>query len=103
LNLRPDLILEWDRRPVAVVDMKWKGWNSSGPLPPDFYQVVTYAGILGVERAVLVYAGKRDRLWSYPLGGNPVTVEVRCLRVTGSRQQCERSLRRLVGQLLRSR
>jgi hypothetical protein len=44
---------------------------------------------------VLVYPGKRDRGWHYALLQAPVRVAVRTLRVTGTAEECRRSLRRL--------
>jgi 5-methylcytosine-specific restriction enzyme subunit McrC len=90
LHLRPDLVL--DR---VVLDVKWKRAAGCPLLPADVYQVSTYASFLGVHRAVLVYPGRRDHLWQYRLPQDRLRLEVRTLRVVGSRRACERSLRRL--------
>jgi 5-methylcytosine-specific restriction enzyme subunit McrC len=100
LLMRPDVTIERGGRPSLLVDAKWKR-PARGHVPTaDVYQMLAYAAGLGVGRVVLVYPGKRDRGWHYVLVQAPVRVEVRTLRVTGTAEECRRSLRRL-GQLLR--
>ena len=82
-------------QPVLVVDVKWKVLAGSPVVIDDVYQVLAYGAGLGVRRAVLVYPGRRDRLWAYRLRRSPILVEVRTLRVVGSRQACRLSLQRL--------
>jgi 5-methylcytosine-specific restriction enzyme subunit McrC len=102
LTLRPDVAIERGGHPVLVVDAKWKDVTAGPPATTDLYQVLAYCTGLGVRRAVLVYPGRRDRVFEYALLRAPVRVEVCSLRVTGSRAACQRSLRRF-GQMLRRR
>jgi 5-methylcytosine-specific restriction enzyme subunit McrC len=95
LHLRPDLTIDRAGRPVAVLDAKWKRGVGALPVTEDWHQVLAYAAALGVRRALLIYPGRRDRAWRFPLARTPVVVEVRTLRVLGTRQACERSLARL--------
>jgi 5-methylcytosine-specific restriction enzyme subunit McrC len=90
--MRPDIVIQRDGRPIAVLDLKWK--KGTG-LTSDVYQVLAYCTALGVRRAVLVYPGRRDRLWKYELAKTPVIVEMRTLRVVGPRAACLHSLDRL--------
>lgn len=92
LQMRPDIVLLRNGEPVLVIDAKWKLLRRSPLVTDDVYQVLAYCTALGVRRAVLVYPGKRDRVWKYPLAHAPITVEIRKLRVVGSRKQCRRSL-----------
>jgi 5-methylcytosine-specific restriction enzyme subunit McrC len=96
LLMRPDVTIDHDGRPVVVVDVKWKRQPASALVRPDLHQVLAYATALGARRAVLVYPGRRDCRWIYSLARAPVEVEVRTLRVVGSRDACVRSLRRLI-------
>ena len=64
-------------------------------LTADVYQALAYAVALGAERAVLVYPGRRDRCWVYPLTESPIRLEIRTLRIMGHRPALARSLRRL--------
>jgi 5-methylcytosine-specific restriction enzyme subunit McrC len=100
IHLRPDITIGSAGRPVLVIDAKWKRLKGTPLVTPDVYQVLAYCTALGVRRAVLVYPGRRDRVWQYRLAQAPVEVEIRTLRVTGSRQACEDSHKKL-GRLVR--
>jgi hypothetical protein len=93
LQMRPDLIVRGPAGRV-IVDAKWKRLRRSPLRPADVYQVLAYAAALGAARAVLVYPGRHDRVWHYPLDRGPA-LEVRTLRVIGEWPQLERSLGRL--------
>jgi 5-methylcytosine-specific restriction enzyme subunit McrC len=95
ISLRPDLTVDRAGRPVLVVDAKWKGLAGSPLVTPDLYQVLAYCTALGVKRALLVYPGRHDREWVYALAREPVRLDIRTLRVSGSPEACARSLRRL--------
>jgi 5-methylcytosine-specific restriction enzyme subunit McrC len=95
IEMRPDVTVEQGGQPVLVVDAKWKRLKGSPLVTEDLYQVLAYATALAVQRAALVYPGKRDRAWTYLLARAPVRLAIHTLRVTGSREACERSLRRL--------
>jgi 5-methylcytosine-specific restriction enzyme subunit McrC len=55
LELRPDVVVYRQDRPVAVVDAKYKLRGGGVPGNPDAYQVLAYARRYGVRRAWLVY------------------------------------------------
>jgi 5-methylcytosine-specific restriction enzyme subunit McrC len=95
LQMRPDMLVRAGDQPQQVIDAKWKVLSRSPLRTDDVYQVLAYCTALGVPQAVLVYPGKRDRVWRYPLTRSPVVVEIRTLRVVGSRSECRLSLRRL--------
>jgi 5-methylcytosine-specific restriction enzyme subunit McrC len=102
IPLRPDVTISRGGRAAVVVDAKWKRLRDSPLVTEDVYQVLAYCTALGAGRAVLVYPGRRDRVFKYRLERAPVELEVRALRVVGPREMCNRSLRRL-GRALRSR
>jgi 5-methylcytosine-specific restriction enzyme subunit McrC len=95
LHLRPDVVIERDGAPRLVLDAKWKRLGRTALPTDDVYQVLAYAAALAAPRAVLVYPGGRDRRWTYPLAEPGPALEVWTLRVTGSREACARSRRRL--------
>jgi 5-methylcytosine-specific restriction enzyme subunit McrC len=95
LLMRPDVMVDREGLPALVIDAKWKSLPGSPLVTDDVYQVLAYCVALGVGRAVLVYPGRRDRVWQYDLARTQVAVEIRTLRVTGSGRACARSLRRL--------
>jgi 5-methylcytosine-specific restriction enzyme subunit McrC len=101
LSMRPDLILEREGRPELVVDAKWKRLPQGALLTGDVYQVLAYCAALGIERAALVYPGRRSRKWEYRFERSPVRLEVHTLRVVGSREKCLAAARRLVHLLRR--
>ena len=65
IQLRPDVVIHGDGRPLLVVDAKWKRLLGSPLVTPDLYQVLAYCTTLPVRRALLVYPGRRDRVWHY--------------------------------------
>src|SRR5262249_40443884 len=96
LEIRPDLLVARGSRPLLVLDAKWKRLPGSPLLREDVYQVLAYCTALGLEQALLVYPGRRDRAWGYDFVHAPVRLTVRTLRVVGAREALRRSLRRLV-------
>ncbi len=96
IQLRPDFTIAVDGRLALVGDAKWKSLIGSPLVTADLYQVIAYCAALGgVKHGLLVYPGRRDRVWSYVLPRGSMSVEIRTLRVTGKREDCARSLRRL--------
>jgi 5-methylcytosine-specific restriction enzyme subunit McrC len=92
IHIRPDLTIDANGRPVVVIDAKWKRRAGCPVVTEDVYQVLAYATALGARRAVLVYPGRRDRRWCYPLAHSPISLDICTLRVVGSREKCVRSL-----------
>jgi hypothetical protein len=93
--MRPDLTIDRNGRPVVVVDAKWKRRASCPVVTEDVYQVIAYATALGARRAVLVYPGRRDRVWQYPLAGSLIRLDFFALRAIGPREECRRSRAKL--------
>ncbi|MEV5144907.1 restriction endonuclease [Streptomyces sp. NPDC052727] len=62
VRMRPDLVVRTgdDRTPLAVVDAKYKVEKADGLLNADLYQALTYATVLGLREAHLVYAAGRQ-------------------------------------------
>lgn len=102
LEMRPDVTVRRDGRPVLVVDAKWKR-PAGAPEAADLYQMLAYCTGLGAGRAVLVYPWRRDGVRIYALRGGAIAVEVRSLRVIGDAVRRRRSLRRLACGLRQSR
>lgn len=94
VTIRPDLTIERDGRTILVVDAKWKRWTGSAETG-DLYQVLAYGTALGVEAVVLVYPGKRWRCQEYRFRHTPLRLLLCTLHVTGTRERCLRSVRRL--------
>jgi 5-methylcytosine-specific restriction enzyme subunit McrC len=95
IPMRPDITVNRGGRPMVVIDAKWKRLRGSPVVTDDVYQVLAYCTALGAFRGMLIYPGRRDRLWTYRLEHGPVELDIRTLRVVGARQVCGRSLRRL--------
>jgi 5-methylcytosine-specific restriction enzyme subunit McrC len=102
IQLRPDFTVAAGGRPFLVGDAKWKSLAGVPVVTADFYQVLSYCTALGIQRGLLVYPGRRDRRWSYCLARVPITVEIRTLCVSGTRDSCARSLGRLSRSVTRS-
>jgi 5-methylcytosine-specific restriction endonuclease McrBC regulatory subunit McrC len=94
IALRPDIALLHRGRPVLAIDAKWKRPPRVNLDIGDLHQALAYGAALGVRRVVLVYPGRRDRAWTYPIR-SAFDVQVRVLRVVGPGEACRVSLRRL--------
>jgi 5-methylcytosine-specific restriction enzyme subunit McrC len=94
LTIRPDLTIDREGRPVLVADVKWKRRGTSPPTA-DLYQVLAYGTTLAVENVALVYPGKRWRTEQYRFTHTSVRLMVYTLPVSGTRETCLRSRRRL--------
>jgi 5-methylcytosine-specific restriction enzyme subunit McrC len=95
LQLRPDVVIYQVGKPCAVLDAKWK-WRPGIPfIARDVHQAIAYAAILGVEKTLLVYPGRRDCFRRYPLRFGSGTFEIRKLRVIGSAAELAESSKRL--------
>jgi 5-methylcytosine-specific restriction enzyme subunit McrC len=102
VSMKPDLLVTHQGRPMLVVDAKWKRLRQGLPETADLYQMLAYCTALGVDRAALVYPGRRNRLWTYRIGEVGVEVGVHTLCVTAAPRRCRGSLRRLGRALRRS-
>jgi 5-methylcytosine-specific restriction endonuclease McrBC regulatory subunit McrC len=95
LSIRPDVVVRNVERPVLVVDAKWKRSRGSPLIVEDVYQVLAYLTSLGVQTGMLIYPDRRDRHWEYPLVHAGKRLLIRTTRITGTREDCNRSRRRL--------
>ena len=60
VRMRPDLLLLAGQQPVAVGDAKYKELRRVGDWEhPDLYQLLAYCVRFGLDRGLLIYAGKR--------------------------------------------
>jgi 5-methylcytosine-specific restriction enzyme subunit McrC len=100
VTMRPDLSIDQEGRPVLVVDAKWKRLPKS-LVTADLYQVLAYGSTLGAEGVILVYPGRRWRVWEYRFTHTPLGLTVFTLRVGGTREACVRSAGHL-GQMLKA-
>jgi len=55
IGIRPDMVVYFGTKPMAVLDAKYKVRSKSAPKPGDAVQVLAYARRYGVRRAWLVY------------------------------------------------
>jgi 5-methylcytosine-specific restriction enzyme subunit McrC len=101
VSLRPDITIDRGGCPVLILDAKWKRLGQT-VVTTDLYQVITYAAALGVDHAVLVYPGRQDGLWTYPLMHSRARIDVRTLCVTASPRVCLKSLEGLGRKLRQS-
>jgi 5-methylcytosine-specific restriction endonuclease McrBC regulatory subunit McrC len=101
LNLRPDVVIR-SKSGHSVIEVKWKEFTGQ-PEADDLHQIVAYAGALKARHAVLVYPGRRHQTRSYRMHSGTTQVQFTTLRMTGSQEQCERSLRRLARRITSAR
>ncbi len=101
LTIRPDVLLLRDGSPLLVVDAKWKRLARGQPETADLYQMLAYCTALDIQQAALIYPGRRNRAWTFPLRQTPVRIGVHTLTVTASPERCRGALRRLADALIR--
>lgn len=90
IRVVPDLIFYRDGIPVLVADIKYKAPRDGFPKEADLYQVAAYSRMLGVDRAVLIYAGAVPRSLRLPsLRYGAVQVDVLRFDLGGSRAELE--------------
>jgi 5-methylcytosine-specific restriction enzyme subunit McrC len=56
VRMRPDLVWRQGRRPMAVLDAKYKHERPAGYPDADLYQMLAYCTALGLRRGHLIYA-----------------------------------------------
>jgi 5-methylcytosine-specific restriction enzyme subunit McrC len=100
VSMKPDLLVSHQGQPMLLVDAKWKRLREGFPETADLYQMLAYCSALAVDRAALVYPGRRDRVGSYRIREAGVEVSVHTLCVTAAPRRCRKALRRL-GRMLR--
>ncbi|HLW68949.1 MAG TPA: hypothetical protein VKS79_26795 [Gemmataceae bacterium] len=98
LFLRPDVVIQ-RKSDCSVVDVKWKDFTGQ-PDADDLHQILAYAGALDANRAILVYPGRRYQSQVYRMQNARTQIEFVTLRMTGSREQCARSLQRLARRII---
>jgi 5-methylcytosine-specific restriction enzyme subunit McrC len=91
-ELQPDLLVQKDGKPWAVLDAKWKVAN---PEADDLHQVLAYATLTGAPEVALVYPGKSDELAHFATPGRRVRVSLYRLRVVGTAAQLAHGLTKL--------
>jgi 5-methylcytosine-specific restriction enzyme subunit McrC len=91
-ELRPDVVLNKENRPWAVLDAKWKIAN---PEADDLHQALAYATLTGAPNVALVYPGKSDDVAHFAIPGRSVRVSLYRLRVIGTADQLAKGLARL--------
>lgn len=90
--LRPDIVIRRAGSPWAVLDAKWKKVAAEAS---DLHQILAYRTLTGASRVGLVYPGRSDASVHYFSPDGRIRVSFYRLRIVGSDDQLERSIRRL--------
>lgn len=90
--LRPDIVIRRAGSPWAVLDAKWKTVAAKAS---DLHQILAYRTLTGASRVGLVYPGRSDASVHYFSPDGRIRVSLYRLRIVGSDDQLERSIRRL--------
>jgi 5-methylcytosine-specific restriction enzyme subunit McrC len=87
VNMRPDLLLKAGSSPVAVADAKYKELLRVGDWEhPDLYQLLAYCVRLGLDRGLLIYAGKRP-ITESPIVNSPIKLATVGIDLTGTPEE----------------
>ncbi|MGW9599938.1 restriction endonuclease [Streptomyces albidoflavus] len=83
VRIRPDLVVRTGdgRTPLAVADAKYKVEKGDGLLNADLYQALTYATVLGLREAHLVYAAGRRPERFHEVRGTAAGPDSRRMRI----------------------
>lgn len=97
-DLQPDIVIERDGAPWAVLDAKWK---TAKPVPDadDLHQIIAYASVTGADRVALVYPGSADDRLHFITPGRRVRVSLFRLRVVGTAADLADSIKELADSL----
>jgi 5-methylcytosine-specific restriction enzyme subunit McrC len=101
LYLRPDVVIR-NQSGHSVIEVKWKEFTGQ-PDTDDLHQILAYTAALKARRAVLVFPGRQHQTRTYHMLDRSTQVQFTTLRMTGSQEQCERSLRRLARRITSAR
>lgn len=93
-ELIPDLVVERDGAPWAVLDAKWK---TARPVPDadDLHQILAYATVTGAGRVGLVYPGSTADRAHFATPDRRARASVYRVRVVGSADELAESIREL--------
>ena len=70
IEVRPDLVWFREGAPGVVVDAKYKAEKPSGYPNADFYQLLAYCSVLGLDRGHLVYAKGNEKARTHRVKGS---------------------------------
>ena len=84
IGIVPDLTWITQKRPVAVIDAKYKTLQGARPSDDDLYQVITYSVALDIETAYLVHATETQHSNSVAVGDSGICVHVAGLNLAAS-------------------
>lgn len=79
VRMRPDLLCRSGRKPVAVVDAKYKAEKPAGFPNADLYQMLAYCTVLGLREGHLIYAKGNEEGRTHTVRGAGVTIHCRAL------------------------
>ncbi|TXF89249.1 restriction endonuclease [Neolewinella aurantiaca] len=97
--LKPDLLIEKDGQPVAILDAKWKRQIANRPASSDLQQLYTYAHHFTVPRVALLYPqliGARPQVQGRFLGSK---VEATLLRIPLQNQNIQAWMKAIASQV----
>jgi len=79
IEMRPDVVVEWGGKTLAVADVKYKKTDDIGSFKqPDIYQLFTYCSALGVQRGLLIYADSQPHITQrvdLPVSGGHIDID----------------------------
>jgi 5-methylcytosine-specific restriction enzyme subunit McrC len=79
VRMRPDLLCRSGRRPVAVVDAKYKAEKPAGFPNADLYQMLAYCTVLGLKDGHLIYAKGNEEGRVHTVRNAGITIHCKAL------------------------
>jgi 5-methylcytosine-specific restriction enzyme subunit McrC len=79
VRMRPDLLCRIGRRPVAVVDAKYKAEKPAGFPNADLYQMLAYCTVLGLTDGHLIYAKGNEEGRVHTVQNAGITIHCKAL------------------------
>lgn len=106
-QIRPDLTIYRDDRPVLVLDVKYKAVEAiSNVQTPDLYQMHTYAQLLGLDRGVIVSCTASDEInpasRTLTVSKTGVTIELWPIDLRGDPDDLDQQISMIVDRIVRS-
>jgi 5-methylcytosine-specific restriction enzyme subunit McrC len=104
IHIRPDIVLESDRRPVLVADIKYKTVaDITDAATSDLFQLAAYAQVLGVATGVLITVVgapiMREPVERLRVRGSGIDLHVWPIDLSGDHREIDSQLDRLATRL----
>lgn len=100
-TINPDLILENQGEVALVADTKYKRRSGADGTPTDYYQMITYCTVLGLDHGVIIYPRHEADIESKMMVvGSDITIHELSIDLDGSQKEIVAAFDQLAWQMM---